>query len=77
MEYLIWNLRKIAAVIKARFINEFLNLYNGGQNIFIILHNCFSPDLSSVYIQSKLELEIIDENSFILAYFFWWTLSRS
>ena len=36
-----------------------LNFYNGAQHIFIILHICFSPDLSRVYIQSKLELEII------------------
>ena len=35
-----------------------------------LLYNCFSPDLSSVYIQSKLELEMINENSFILAYLF-------
>ena len=47
-----------------------LNSDNGAQHIFIILHNCFSPDLSSVYTQSKLVLEIINENSFILAYFF-------
>ena len=43
----------------------------------IILHNCISSDLFSVYIQSKLELEIINENSYILAYFIWVTLSRS
>ena len=47
-----------------------LNFDNGAQHIFIILHNCLSLDLSSVYIQSKLGLEIINENGFILAYFF-------
>ena len=63
------KVEKIAAVIKARFIKK-CKLYNGAQHTFIILHNCISPDLSSVYIKSKLELEIINESSSILAYFF-------
>ena len=36
----------------------YLNFDNGTQHIFILLHNCLSPDLSSIYIQSKLEIEI-------------------
>ena len=76
MGYLIWNLRKLLLLSKLDLLIN-LNFDNGAQHIFIILHNCFSPDLSSVYIQSKLELEMVNENSFILAYFFWWTSFRS